>query len=281
MHHTSEPQNQGDRLKGWGIQYQPNITNYVTQTDPCCVGLLHETAALEDITKTIQQTANKEGAVICAHWSVRKTRRHIWYEDENGLGIVSYRPVGIRVGIQQCSLFNIPTRKDNTDGAGHTKLIRTIDAQKCSWKPIIGLMCFGCKRWWYVIPAETKACHLVYMESFFVSTASSSFSLLHVSLSLQLTISVLLLFEEAAWVPIRGESSGVEMEVVTVQDSDTGLSPLVDFTAGPLAFFPLSHKHMLSTQRQRSKRPTEGCFKERKTCIFTIKASQRLRSHDS
>lgn len=177
MHHTSEPQNQGDRLKGWGIQYQPNITNYVTQTDPCCVGLLHETAALEDITKTIQQTANKEGAVICAHWSVRKTRRHIWYEDENGLGIVSYRPVGIRVGIQQCSLFNIPTRKDNTDGAGHTKLIRTIDAQKCSWKPIIGLMCFGCKRWWYVIPAETKACHLVYMESFFVSTASSSFSL--------------------------------------------------------------------------------------------------------
>lgn len=60
----------------------------------------------------------------------------------------------------------------------------------------------------------------------------------HVSLSLQLTMSVLFLFKEAAWVPIRHESSGVEMEAVAVHKGAIWLSPLVDFTAGPPALLP-------------------------------------------
>lgn len=51
-------------------------------------------------------------------------------------------------------------------------------------------------------------------------------------------MSALFLFKEAAWDPIRHESSGVEMEAVTVHEGTIWLSPLVDFTAGPPALLP-------------------------------------------
>lgn len=60
---------------------------------------------------------------------------------------------------------------------------------------------------------------------------------------------VLFLFEEAAWVPIRHESGGVEMQAATVQDDDIGLaSPLVDSTAGPLSLPLYSFLSLLNTQ---------------------------------
>lgn len=79
-----------------------------------------------------------------------------------------------------------------------------------------------------------------YLECFFVAFAPFFFSP-HVSLSLQLTMSGLFLFKEAAWVHIRHESSGVEMEVY---EGAIWQSPLVDFTAGPPA--------LLHPQRQWS-----------------------------
>lgn len=72
-----------------------------------------------------------------------------------------------------------------------------------------------------------------------------------VSLSLQLTMSPLFLFKEAAWVPIRQESSRVEMEAAAVHEGAIWLSPLVDFTAGPPALLAPQDNSLYETHWRR------------------------------
>lgn len=123
-----------------------------------------------------------------------------------------------------------PTRTSHSSGSGAACTTGGISFQKE-------------ERW---ILRDVIQHFLVCSQSSFTPSAPSFSSPLRASLSLQLTMSTLFIFKEAAWVPIRHESSGVEMEAVTVHEGDIGLSPLVDFTAGPPALLPPLHQRQWS-----------------------------------